>query len=364
MLTQAHLRALRDSPSAAVRADIAVAVAADLATAALTPSEARIAEQILAALAHDLERRVRQALAEHVKDSPFLPREIAFALAQDIEDEVALPVIQHSPLLGDAELIRMVRAGSEARRVAVARRSSVALGVAEALVETGDPAVVGALLGNAAAEISELSLLKIARSFRGNEAIENLLVERPSLPLTVCELLIAQLSHVLRDRLVVKHRIPDHLAAHARERVLAQLVAEDGRGGGAAEALARHLHGRQRLTASLVLRALCLGDLSFFDAAMAALAGLPLANARSLLYERGLGGLRALYQRAGLPVRLFPAFRIGVGAVLEGRLRLGRAGYTQHILDRLVLAYDDIGPASLEPVLAQLARRGAPSAAL
>src|SRR5438445_9789487 len=80
MLTQAHVRALRDNPSATVRADIAAAVGAELAASALTAAEAEIAARILEALAHDVERRVRQALAENVKDCAFLPREIAVVL--------------------------------------------------------------------------------------------------------------------------------------------------------------------------------------------------------------------------------------------------------------------------------------------
>ena len=59
MLTQAHVRALRDNPSATVRADIAASVGSELAAGALSPSEARIAAAILEALTYDVEQRVR-----------------------------------------------------------------------------------------------------------------------------------------------------------------------------------------------------------------------------------------------------------------------------------------------------------------
>src|SRR6185437_8250319 len=110
---------------------------------------------------------------------------------------------------------------------------------------------VEAVLANAGADLAEPTLLKVALRFRGDTAIEERLVERPTLPLTVCEVLIARVSAVLRERLAALH---DTLA---------------GDGGGAGAHLAAHLQERRRLTPSLVLRALCGGDLGFFEAAMA-----------------------------------------------------------------------------------------------
>src|ERR1700758_4237187 len=161
MLTQAHARALCANPSATVRADIAAAVGAELAAAALTAREAQIAEQILEALAHDVEKLVRQSLAEHVKECPFLPRDIAVTLARDLEDAVALPMLEHSPLLSDADLIGAIRTGLTLRQLAIARRKVVASAVAEALVETADPRVVGTVLANHGADLQDSALLKV-----------------------------------------------------------------------------------------------------------------------------------------------------------------------------------------------------------
>ena len=53
MLTQAHVRALRDNPSATVRADIAAAVGAELAASALTPAEAEAMQELVRKLFKD-----------------------------------------------------------------------------------------------------------------------------------------------------------------------------------------------------------------------------------------------------------------------------------------------------------------------
>jgi uncharacterized protein (DUF2336 family) len=368
MLTQAHARALRDNSSASVRAEVAAAVAAEFASRRLAAEEARIAQQILDVLVRDVELRVRQALAEHVKECPFLPREIALTLARDIDDSVAVPILEHSPLLTDCDLVAWIRDGVAARRVAVARRKAVAPVVADALVATADAEVAATLLGNAGAEISEGALLKLAGLARDNPSLGPLLIERPMLPLAVCEALIASVSDQLRERLVVRHRIPpalaEELAMHGRERAVAEILPRNA--DEAASRLAAHLHRRRRLTPTLVLRSLLLGDLCFFDAAMATLAGVPIANARTLLYGRDGrgrdGGLAAIYQRAGLPPYLFPALRVGVASVLDGHIAHGRSAYTQRVLDQLVLTYDEVSPAGVEHMLAQLSRRNSAGA--
>jgi uncharacterized protein (DUF2336 family) len=361
MLSQVHVRALHDNPSAAIRADIAAAVAAELTTGTLSSEESHIAEEILAALAQDVACRVRQVLAEHVKDCPFLPRDIALTLARDIEDAVALPIIEYSPLLQDADLVALVRSASADRQMAVARRKTLSPGVADELVDTGNPAVVGVLLANDGAELSTASLLKTATRLR-EPRIQSLLVERSALPLVVCEVLVASVSKKLRDRLVEKHEIPavlaDELANHGREKALTEIAhCEEAE---AVDRLTAHLHTRRRLTPMLVLRTLLQGDLCFFYSAMATLSGLPVAQARKLLDGAGPGGLRPIFQRAGLPPNLFPAFRVGVNAARSGIAERGQAAYTRHIVDQLTHVYDDVCPAGLEHVLVQLSRRAAP----
>jgi uncharacterized protein (DUF2336 family) len=360
MLSQVHVRALHDNPSTAVRADIAAAVAADLANGGLSADETRIAEDILSILAQDVERRVREALAEHVKDCPFLPHGIALALARDIEDSVALPILEHSPLLSDADLIAFVQTASAERQIAIAKRKSVTSPVADEIVEGGEPAAVGALLANDGADLSATSLLKTVVRFRANDTIGELLVDRPALPLVVCETLIASISKELCDRLVAQHGIPkvlaDDLARHGREKAITEMLHCDEEA--AADRLAAHLHARRRLTPMLVLRSLFLGDLCFFDSAIATLAGMPVAAAKRLVFG-DTAGVRAIYQRAGLPPNLFPAFRVGLSAVRKDVMKNGRPAYNRYIVDQLTRVYDEVAPAGMEHVLAQLARQSA-----
>jgi hypothetical protein len=93
---------------------------------------------------------------------------------------------------------------------------------------------------------------------------------------------------------------------------------------------------------------------------MATLAMIPVVNARSLLYERGGGGLRAIYRQAGLPPPLFRAFRVAVSAILDGHPKSGPAAFAARIIEQLMLVYDDLSPASLEGMFAQLSSQAMP----
>ena len=78
------------------------------------------------------------------------------------------------------------------------------------------------------------------------------------------------------------------------------------------KAFVTHLHREKRLTASLMLRALAHGHMTFFEWSVAELAGVPHHRTWLMIHDAGPLGLRAIYERAGLPARLFPAFRAAV----------------------------------------------------
>ena len=76
--------------------------------------------------------------------------------------------------------------------------------------------------------------------------------------------------------------------------------------------LIRQLRINGRLTPSIILRALCLGDMPFFEVSMSELANVPVANARILLHDEGALGFKSLYAKAGMPDVLFQAYRSAV----------------------------------------------------
>lgn len=362
LLGRAEVELLRRDPSAATRAQTAAAVARTFAKGGLSETERRLAIAILERLAHDVERQVREALSEHVKRCPFLPASIAQSLAHDVES-VALPVIQYSTVLTEADLIALVRAGSPAKQLAVARRERVAVAVSDALVDSGRKPVIAALLGNEGAEIAETAYDKVLDRFGEDGEIQALVVERAALPVAVTERLIARVSGALRERLVSRHGFPpalaEELAMHGRERALSGWLRTAG-SPAEIEGLVEALRRSGTLTPTLLLRALCSGELAFFETSLAALAGMDRSEAARLLHDQRRAGFHQLYRRSGLPGGLFPAFRTALDVTRQVR-DMRASGWTsadaQRIVQGLVLAYDDLCPEDLETVLSRLARR-------
>ncbi|HZH28090.1 MAG TPA: DUF2336 domain-containing protein [Azospirillaceae bacterium] len=357
-LTKDDVLRLLSDPSGEARADLAAKVGAQLDVPTLTPVERRLAEDIVRRMAQDAEVRVRQALAEHVKQSSSLPRDVAQAMAMDVES-VALPVIQLSQVLTDADLIDIVRSGDPRRQVAVAARPDVSETVSEVIVSEADEAAVATLMRNDGARIAEASFSQAIDRFGADGEVAESMAGRVRLPLTVSERLVALLSGRLVDRLAARHdlspQVLSDLVLHVRERATASLLetADDA----ALEQLVAQLADGGRLTPSLILRMLCTGDVAFLEAALARLADVPLANARILVHDGGSLGLRAIYDRAGLPAALLPAVRVALSVIRETPYD-GEAGdrdrYRRRILERILTQYEDMAPEDLDYLLHKL----------
>lgn len=363
-LSQASVTRLRRDPSPSARAETAAGVAAVFARGGLTEQERSYAIDIIERFAGDVERQVRTALSEHVKLCPFLPASIAQTLARDVES-VALPVIRYSEVLTDDDLIAIIRQGSTAKQVTVASRAKVATVVADALVDTGKKNVVGTLLGNQGADIGESAYVKVAIDFVDDRDIHALLIDRPTLPASVSARLTICVSEALRDRLVERHGFPpvpaDEIVMHGRDRAIAEIIVPST-SRDEIERLLDALRETHGLSPTFLLRALCKGDLDFFESSLAAIARLPQENVAQLIRDRGTRGFQSLYARAGLPQQLFAAFRTALDMVIEVRAQRPDGWTdedTQRIVGGLVRNYDDICPENIEKVLSRLARRGA-----
>ena len=323
-LSQEDVAKLMTDPSPENRASTAEKVAQQFGDGVLSESEGRLAEEIFQIMVKDAEVRVREALAKNLQSAPNLPRELATRLAGDISDSVALPIIKFSEVLTDEDLVEIVRTQPESRQVAVAERPAVSEVVSEAIVEHGAEEAVVSLVSNENAEISDTTLEKVVDKHGDIERVQNPLVHRAKLPVNVAEKLVSKISDELKNYLVANHDLPEHLATdiilQTRERATIGLVSS-----GASEdelvSLVNQLRRSGRLTPSIILRSLCVGDLPFFEVAVSMLADVPIGNARILIHDDGELGFKSLYNKAGLPKQLYVAFRsavdLNVGAEAE-----------------------------------------------
>jgi uncharacterized protein (DUF2336 family) len=313
-LTEIDIRRLIQSADEDERAAAAHKLCRNMEKAELDDEDRAAAHKILRLLANDAAELVRRAMAVTLKASDLIPHDVARRLAADV-DSVALPMLNFSPVFTDADLIEIIQAGSAVRQVAVASRPSVARDVATALADVGCEQAVRTLASNDNADIAESALSRCVDRFGESGEVIAALAYRQVLPLSVSERLIELASDSVREHLVTRHAVAPEtairLASFARERATIDLI-DQASAHSDLQAFVAGLNARKALTASLMLRALARGQMSLFEHGLAELAGAPHQRAWLMIHDAGPLGLKAIYDRAGLPPRLFLAFRSGV----------------------------------------------------
>ncbi len=343
------------------RAEAAAKVAGTFGAAELTESERKIAEDIFRVMLKDAAVRVRQALSESLKDNPDVPYDVATSLAQDV-DEVAIPVIEFSSVLTDKDLIDIVRTRDSNVQKAVAGRQEVSEDLADILADTGDEGVVATLVSNKGAKIKESTFDKVLDKFSDSEAVKTPMAQRGELPIGVAERLVTLVSEQLREHIMTHNEISPGMAAdlllETREKATVSLL-EPGQASTTVQELVDQLFENNRLTSTLMLRALCMGDTTFFEVALAKRVGIPVVNAYKLVHDKGDLGLRRLFEAADMPVQFLPMARAAL-EVADEMLETGgddRALIRQLMIERVLTAVEnDVDTENLDYLIGKLQR--------
>jgi uncharacterized protein (DUF2336 family) len=313
-LTELDIQRLVKATDADERAEAAHKLCRSMDRVELDDREREAAQKIVRLLADDAAELVRRAMAVTLKASDLIPHDVARRLAADL-DSIALPIIGASPALSDGDLIEIVRAGSAVRQIAVAGRPRVSRDVAQSIADEGHEQAVRVLAANDNADLSERALGVIVDRFPHSGEVVAAVAYRQVLPLEITERLIALASETVREHLVSRHAVAPEtairLAQYSRERATIDLVEQAASSTDLAAFMAQ-LNLRRVLNASLLLRGLARGQMVMLEYGLAELAATPHHRAWLMIHDAGPLGLKAIYDRAGLPPRLFPAFRAGV----------------------------------------------------
>jgi uncharacterized protein (DUF2336 family) len=328
-------------------------------TSELTAEERAFAEQILHIVVDGAAERVRRALAVTLKASHNLPPDIAKRLAQDIES-VALPVLESSPVLTDEDLVELLEAAEPARQYAIARRAQLSETVTDALCTHGTDGAITVALGNKGAEFGMNGYETALNRFPKASEMLMAIVERPVLPLIFAEKLAARFTGELFDRLVEKHAMPPQLAidlaTRTRERVGIDLITQAGLQSDM-KRFVQQLNLNGRLTPSFILRALCQGEVRLVEHALAELAGIAHNKAWLLVHDGGSMGLRAVFERAGMPPSLYPAFRAAIDVLHETEFDGSpdeRARFKMRMIERVLTRFQSIPQEDADYLLEKL----------
>src|SRR3990167_5638237 len=317
-------------------------------------------EAAMTVLLDDRSVDVRFALADALGSSPEAPRHVLLTLAADQIDIAAL-VLSRSPIFLDAELVDIAAGAADTLQIAIAGRPLVSGGVSAAIAEVGEMATCRTLLENSGAEIARISLKRIAERFGDDPDMRDILLTRPELPADIRQMLIRRLGDTLGALVTGKSWMgegqAETLTREACDRATVAIAAETE--SEELVPLVEHLRVTGQLTTALLLRALCAGNVRFFETALAVLSGMPEGRGGGLVRAGRANALQAVYARAGLPMVAFDAFI----AALETCKRMAERGgpsdryrFTREMVENVLSRYHDITDGEVNELMTMLRR--------
>ncbi len=184
-------------------------------------------EYLFTEIANSVMRRLQPAqrpeVSEKLCESDRVPHELALTLASDANIAVARPILARSPVLTEADILRLAQASSDDHLEAIATRPTLSSRITDVLIDRGSNKVLRTVSGNAGAEVSETGLRRLVDRARHDDELCLSLADRGDLTPAVLE----QLEAIVCER--AEQQGGDHAGdAIAALRARAQaLIAEE-----------------------------------------------------------------------------------------------------------------------------------------
>ena len=105
------------------------------------------------------------------------------------------------------------------------------------------------------------------------------------------------------------------------------------------------------------MRAMCLGHMEFVEHAMAELSALPHHRAWLMIHDSGPLGLKAIFDRSGLPTRLFAAFRAAIDIfhqIDRDGVVFDKTMFRERMIERVLTLFQSIPREDLDYLLEKL----------
>lgn len=158
------------------RAELTSAVTA-LLDMNLSGRESELIADILIALMRQAEKDLRQALAEKLSISDKVPLRLVLQISND-EIDVAAPILRNSPVLGDLDLIYIIKSKTAEHWREIARRKALSDHVMNVLSDTHDLETALNLIENKNIKLASHTLSVLSDIAQGNETISSPLLHR------------------------------------------------------------------------------------------------------------------------------------------------------------------------------------------
>lgn len=291
--------------------------------------------RVLFLLAEDQMPRVRQMIAEELRDSHNAPPEIIRKLAWDEELDVAAPILEFSPLLGDADLLEII-ANSDIPGVieAVSRRKEVSSDITSAIVQNvtrsrvteDDARIINNLLENKRARFKEETLEIILDEAPNYEIWHASLIDRPEMTTRAINKIARFVSEALIMEMEDRGMITKELGQNLTQAIASRLYNPHIDREKEADRLAVDLFTQGTLDAQYVMAALDGGEREFVISALSLLSETPKSATKSIIDSQDPKAMTALAWKAGVPMREAIQLQLKLAKIHYSKLLYAREG--------------------------------------
>ncbi|MCP4615852.1 MAG: DUF2336 domain-containing protein [Bradyrhizobium sp.] len=260
-------------------------------------------DDVLQCLMLHIETSAKTLLANRLAPVDTAPPMTIRALAFDDVIEVAGPVLTQSNRLDDEALIEAARSKSQAHLMAISNRKSLSGAVTDVLVLRGDDEVVQNTVNNPGAEFTERGFTRLVNRSENDDDLATCVGLRPTLPRHLYLKLLAKASDTVRERLETAN--PNQAKQVSGAVKEATRRARSAKAGvteqtAIAHALIRSLFDDGRLDEFQIASFAEAGKFDETNAAVAALANVPVTIAENMMIESRAEGVMILAKVAGL----------------------------------------------------------------
>jgi uncharacterized protein (DUF2336 family) len=159
-------------------------------------------DDVLCDLIGKIEREAVATLSGDIAAVPKAPRMLSRRLAQDDDIAVAGPVLRHSVVLGESDLVELARTKGQSHLEAIANRSHVSERVSDVLIDRGNSTVLTTVAANTGARFSPRGYNSLLSKAENDANIASAVIGRSDLTPEMFRKLVAQASAAVQQKLV------------------------------------------------------------------------------------------------------------------------------------------------------------------
>jgi uncharacterized protein (DUF2336 family) len=261
----------------------------------------RVFDDVFQCLIEQIETSARALLAERLAPIAAAPPKIIRTLALDEVIEVSGPVLSKSERLDEATLMEIASTKGQAHLKAISLRRVLSEALTDVLVTRGDEDVVQSTVSNPGAQLSEGSLADLVTRAERDDDLASCIGLRADLPRHHYLKLVAKASLAVRRKLEAAHpELADDVSSVVQEAAQRIRAASMTRQTETARALVKSLHEDGRLTELQVATFAEQGKFDETNAGLAALAGVAVETAETMMIESRIEGVMILAKVAAM----------------------------------------------------------------